>query len=96
MIAVLISDAVERVVRLRQVFWLQGLLEKGFSGFASWSDEALRRELTERGFDLVVGLPDDVAHAGENDYWENDVLSMLAEHMGSVGETEDRYGRFTN
>lgn len=49
MITALIDDTVERVVVLRQVFWLQGVLENGFAGFSQWTDDDLRRELRTRG-----------------------------------------------
>lgn len=86
MIAVLISDAVERAIERRQVFWLQGILENGFSGFAAWSDEQLRAELAERGFDLAATSPDDAGDAWENDSWESDELLMLAGHIGFGGQ----------
>lgn len=50
-IALLVSDTIERMLRLRQVFWLQKILESGFPGYAKWSDEDLQREIRERGLD---------------------------------------------
>lgn len=49
MIAVLICDTVERIAISKHVFWLQCILEDGFSGFAQWSDEELISELQDRG-----------------------------------------------
>lgn len=50
-IALLVSDTIERMLRQRQVFWLQRILENGFPGYAKWSDEDLQREVGERGLD---------------------------------------------
>lgn len=51
MIALLVSDTVDRVVLYRRVFWLQGILEKGFAGYGQWSDGELRAEVARRGLD---------------------------------------------
>ena len=85
MIAVLVDDAVERVMGRRQVFWLQGILENGFSGFAGWTDEQLRKEMAARGCDLTaLFLNEDT-----QDCLDSDDLSMLAGHIGSVGDGHD-------
>ena len=89
MIAVLVNDAVERVMGQRQVFWLHGILENGFSGFAGWSDEQLRKEMAIRGLDLTAVFLDEDVYAQENDRWDNEDLSMLAGHVGSLGEGHD-------
>jgi len=91
MIAVLVNDAVERVVGQRQVFWLQGILENGFSGFAGWSDEQLHREMAVRDLDLADVFLDEDAHAQEFDRWDSEDLSLLAVHAGSFGEGQDNY-----
>ena len=87
MIAVLINDTVERMVVLRQVFWLQGILENGFTGFAHWSDEDLRHELCGRGFDP--------AHSGDEsgdcdpyDEHDGDEFLRLAGHLGSGSQLQ--------
>ena len=91
MIAVLVNDAVERVMGQRQVFWLQGVLENGFSGFAGWSDEQLRKEMAMRGLDLVDAFLDEDAHAQDADRWDHEDLSMFAGHVGSFGEGQDNF-----
>ena len=53
MIALLVCDTLDRIIVMRQVFWLQDILENGFAGFTLWSDEDLRRELCGRGLDSV-------------------------------------------
>jgi len=89
MIAVLVDDAVERVIGRRQVFWLQGILENGFSGFAGWTDEQLRKEMAARGCDLTAIFLDEDTQALERDSMDNDDLSMYASHIGSVGDGYD-------
>lgn len=89
MIAVLVDDAVERVMGRRQVFWLQGILENGFSGFAGWTDEQLRKEMATRGFDLTAAFLDEDTQAQERDCLDSEDLSMLAGHIGSVGDGYD-------
>ncbi len=63
MIAVLVCDTLERVMIMRQVFWLQGILESGFVGFSQWSDEELRCEMRGRGLDPGNSADD----AGDDD-----------------------------
>lgn len=84
MIALLVNDTVERILDLRQIFWLQGILENGFVGFAKWSDDDLRRELKGRGYDS-----NPLAEAGENDSDEREEchdLLRLAGHLGSTSQ----------
>ena len=82
MIALLVNDTLERMVELRQIFWLQGILENGFAGFAKWSDEDLRRELKGRGFDSgnPVDEADDYDSGARDDDHE---FLRLAGHLGS-------------
>jgi hypothetical protein len=83
MIAVLVNDTVERMLDLRQVFWLHGILENGFTGFAKWSDDELRGELQGRGFDLGNPLDgaDDFDSSGDCD--DGHEFLRLAGHLGS-------------
>ena len=83
MIALLICDTLERVMNLRQVFWLQGVLENGLPGFAKWSDEELRRELDGRGFgenDASVVVDEDYEAADDLDDSE---FLRFSGHLGS-------------
>ena len=83
MIALLVSDTLERVMNLRQVFWLQGVLENGLLGFAKWSDEELRRELDGRGFgenDASVVVDEDYEAADDLDDSE---FLRFSGHLGS-------------
>lgn len=57
MIALLVCDTVERIQSLKQVFWLQGVLENGFAGFRTWSDDELVKEMRQRGLDRELLLP---------------------------------------
>lgn len=85
MIAILVNDTVERMVDLRQVFWLQGILENGFAGFAKWSDDELRRELKGRGIDS--DHPGDAAGECDADEREEDhEFLRLAGHLGSSSQ----------
>jgi len=80
MIALLVSDTLERVMNLRQVFWLQGVLENGIIGFAKWSDEDLRQELSERGFGLDDS-PVDVEDYEASDMDDNEEFLRIAGHF---------------
>lgn len=81
-IALLISDAIERVVRLRQVFWLQTILESGFAGYARFSDEDLKQELLARGFGREALA--DSADGGDDDHgqYDEDLQGRLADCAG--------------
>ena len=88
MIAVLINDTVERMVVMRQVFWLHGILENGFAGFAQWSDDELRRELAGRGFGSVDAIDsiEAIDYADEADFadeQDGEAFLRLAGHLGS-------------
>jgi len=85
MIAVLVNDTVERMVDLRQVFWLHGILENGFAGFAKWSDDELRRELKGRGFD-PGNLLDDAGECDSDEREESEEFLRLAGHLGSSSQ----------
>ena len=88
MIAVLINDTVERMVILRQVFWLHEILENGFGGFTHWSDEELRRELCGRGFD--PGHAIDKAWDGDHDDTNyGDESRLFARNYSANGEFQD-------
>jgi hypothetical protein len=89
MIAVLINDTVERMVVMRQVFWLHGILENGFAGFAQWSDEELRRELSGRGFDLSPPA-EEAWHDDFSDEQDGEAFLRLAGHLGSNSELHYR------
>lgn len=82
MIAVLVNDTVERMLDLRQVFWLQGILENGFAGFAKWSDDDLRRELKGRGLDSGNPL-DEAGECDSDEREEGHEFLRLAGHLGS-------------
>lgn len=82
MIEVLVNDTVERMVELRQVFWLQGILENGFAGFANWSDDDLRRELKGRGLDSGNPL-DEALECAFDESEEGHEFLRLAGHLGS-------------
>jgi hypothetical protein len=82
MIAILVNDTVERMVDLRQVFWLHGILENGFAGFAKMSDDELRRELKGRGLDLGNPL-DEADECDSDEREESHDLLRLAGHLGS-------------
>ncbi len=64
-IALLVSDTIERMLSQRQIFWLQRILENGFPGYANWSDEDLQREMGERGLDDKVS-----EDATDGDFYE--------------------------
>ena len=82
MIAVLVNDTVERMLDLRQVFWLQGILENGFAGFAKWSDDELRRELKGRGIDSDK-TGDEAGECDSDEREEGHEFLRLAGHLGS-------------
>lgn len=82
MIAVLVNDTVERMLDLRQVFWLQGILENGFAGFANWSDDDLRREFKGRGLDSGNPL-DEAGESDSDEREEGHEFLRLAGHLGS-------------
>ena len=78
-IALLISDAIDRMLRLRQVFWLQTILEGGFPGYSTMSDEELSHELRVRGLanddaDGTIGNDDCV--------YDEDLQGRLADCAG--------------
>ena len=90
MIALLVSDTLERVINRHQVFWLQGVLENGLVGFAKWSDEELRLELEERGFgsDNTSVIAEDFEAADEFD--DADFL-RVAGYLGSESNWQIPY-----
>lgn len=81
-IALLISDAIERVIRLRQVFWLQTILESGFAGYARFSDDDLKRELLARGFGREASADSAGGNDDENDHYDEDLQGRLADCAG--------------
>lgn len=85
MIALLVGDSVDRVVVSRQVFWLQGLLENGFSGFGQWSDADLSAEVFRRGLDR-----EDESHDWDGD---GESLAILTGHMGGTPGFGGSYSR---
>lgn len=87
MITALIDDTVERVVVLRQVFWLQGILEHGFAGFSQWPDDELRRELRTRGLNQErSGAADELIDSdGHDDRDSTDDLRIA----GYFGDNSD-------
>ena len=91
MIALLISDTLEKVMNLRQVFMLQGILENGFLGYTNWSDEELRQELHGRGFGSDDS-PVDAENWDTFDQGDNDDFLRFAEHLGSNWQTPQRHG----
>ena len=70
----------------RQVFWSQGILENKKFGFANWSDDDLRRELSGRGFES--GNPLDAAGECDSDERKSEghEFLRLAGHLGSMVE----------
>lgn len=81
-IALLISDAIERVVRLRQIFWLQTILESGFDGYARFSDEELNRELQARGFGRETTTEAADGHDDDCCQYDEDLQGRLADCAG--------------
>ena len=85
MIAILVNDTVERMLDLRQIFWLHGILENGFAGFAKWSDDDLRRELKGRGYDSGNPL-DEAIECDYDEREEGHEILRLAGHLGSTSQ----------
>lgn len=48
MVEALVIDSLVNIVDQARFFWLQGILEKGFQGFANMSDDDLRAEIARR------------------------------------------------
>lgn len=80
-IALLISDAIERVLRLRQVFWLQKILEGGFAGYSKLSDADLQKEIRARGLDSE-SADDPTGCDADGPLYDEDLQDRLADCAG--------------